>query len=106
MIGNSSPGVLKRIAHRLINGPNPVAEESSSGNIIPKDSTEYMRCKFAQAEGATPQEGDRPFGSWIPELDSIPVGEPAELDGNERRFEMQGSTITYPEMPGEVGQAF
>ncbi len=111
VIGNSSPGVLRRITNRLINGPSPapnLPEESSSGNIIPKDSTEDIRQKFVQAEGDGSQEDDRPFGGWIPELDSTPMDEPAELgDTAKPIFKLPGS-IDTPEMPAswDYGQGF
>lgn len=104
-IGNTSPGVLRRIANRLINGPSPTPNlpdiESSSGNIMLKDSTEDIRQKFALAEGDNLQEGDRPFGGWIPELDGTPMEEPYELGNNVRpMFEMQGSSGLGPtELP-------
>ena len=104
VIGDSSPNRLKRIAHRLLNGPSPApAPEESPGHVTPKDSAENIRQKFAQAELPDNQVGPIfELSGCVPtsEFDGVSVNEPYKppflADEKARSLDSEGSHGIHP----------
>ena len=104
VIGNASPNRLKRIAHRLLNGPSPApASEESFGHVTLKDSAENIRLKFEQAELPDNQVGpifELSGSSPTLEFDNVPVYNSSKLptfaEEKARILDSEGSHGIHP----------